>query len=90
MGKKKKQSVFWIIIFSLFGVVFIRQQFMIHRLNKEYELQMEQLKKVKLVNCQLKEEKKLTQRSDYIERLARSQLKLIKPGEVLFIDTNKQ
>ncbi|MFZ2679356.1 FtsB family cell division protein, partial [Clostridium sp.] len=50
----------------------------------------EVLNKVKTQNLELKEELKISERADYIERLARQKLRLIKPGEILFIDKNKK
>jgi cell division protein DivIC len=87
--KKKKKLIFWLLIAVFFGSIFVRQQVMISRIRKDYLAHEDQLNKLRLQNSQLKEQKKQAQKPDYIEKLAREKLRLVKPGEVLFIDQNK-
>jgi cell division protein DivIC len=86
---KKKKVLLWAIIAIFFGTIFIRQQFMISRLRKEYLAHQEHLGKIKIQSAQLNEQLKQSKKSDYIEKLARQKLGLVKPGEILFIDKNK-
>lgn len=90
MKKKRKKRLFYFIIMAFFGIVLVRQQMVIIRLNTEYKSHQQTLNKLKLENQQLSEEVKISKRADYIERLARQKLRLIKPGEILFIDKNKK
>lgn len=88
--KKKKKLIFWLLVFVFFGTIFVRQQIMISRIRKDYLAHQDQFNKLKMQNAQLLEQKKLSQKPDYIEKLAREKLRLVKPGEVLFIDQNKR
>ncbi|MCX7885463.1 MAG: septum formation initiator family protein [Caloramator sp.] len=87
---KKRKLVILIFILLFFGVIFVKQQIIINRLNKEYKQYNDQLTKLKMQNEQLKEQFNMMQREDYIEDLAREKLGLAKPGEILFIDKNKK
>jgi cell division protein DivIC len=88
--RKKKKIVFWLLILFFFGIFFIREQFMLRQLSEVKKHNQEQLKLVTEQNVQLRNQIKLTKRSDYIENLAREKLGLIKPGEILFIDKDKK
>lgn len=90
MKKKKKKILLRVLVFLFFGVIMVKQQIIIFRLNKDIKSYNEILNKVKAQNLDLKEELKISERADYIERLARQKLRLIKPGEILFIDKNKK
>ncbi|CDF59095.1 FtsB family cell division protein [Thermobrachium celere] len=90
MKKKRKKQIFRLLIVIFFVAILIKQQIIIVRLNKDIKSCNEALNKVKSQNLQLKEELKISKRIDYIERLARQKLRLIKPGEILFIDKNKK
>lgn len=86
---KRKKSLFLLGIAVLFAIILIKQQVTIARLNKQYRQYNEQMSKLKYVNTQLDEELKQTKRNDYIEKMAREKLGLVKPGEILFKDRNK-
>lgn len=90
MKVNRKKAFLWGIIILVFGSIFVEQQFIINRLNKQYKVYQEQLKNLKSKNDNLKEELKQIQRKDYIERVAREKLGLIKPDEVLIKDRNKK
>lgn len=91
MKKKRKKKWFLKILAAIFFIsILVRQQVVIVRLNNEQKEFQEVLNKAKLQNVQLKEELKISKRTDYIEQLARQKLRLIKPGEILFIDKNKK
>jgi cell division protein FtsB len=87
--KRKKRLIFYLVICCFFGAIFVRQQFTIYKLNSEYKNYEAQLDKLNTRKAELNEKYKLTQREDYVEKLAREKLGLIKPGEILFIDKNK-
>ncbi len=86
---KRKKSLFLLGIAVVFAIILIKQQVTIARLNKQYRQYNEQMSKLKYVNTQLDEELKQTKRNDYIEKMAREKLGLVKPGEILFKDRNK-
>lgn len=86
---KRKRSLILLGIAALFVVILIKQQVTITGLNKQYKQYNEQMSKLKYVNSQLNEELDQTKRTDYIERMAREKLGLVKPGEILFKDKNK-
>lgn len=86
---KKKRFIFWGIVIIFFGTIFVKQQIAMIRLDREYKHYDDQLFKLKSINTTLSEELKQTQREDYMERLAREKLGLIKPGEILFKDKSK-
>ncbi|TDT63471.1 FtsB family cell division protein [Fonticella tunisiensis] len=90
MKVNRKKAFLWGVIILVFGSIFVEQQFIINRLNKQYKVYQEQLKNLKSKNDNLKEELKQIQRKDYIERVAREKLGLIKPDEVLIKDRNKK
>ncbi|WDC85474.1 septum formation initiator family protein [Caloramator sp. mosi_1] len=78
--EKKKKVLFRLLIFLFFAIIMIRQQIIIFRINKDIKTYNEMLNKLKAQNIELKEELKISERIDYIERLARQKLRLIKPG----------
>lgn len=86
---KRKKSLFLLGMAVVFAIILIKQQVTIARLNKQYRQYNEQMSKLKYVNTQLNEELKQTKRNDYIEKMAREKLGLVKPGEILFKDRNK-
>jgi cell division protein FtsL len=93
MPMKKKRNIkkiIWGLVFIMFGSIFVKQQIILYRLNKQYKHYNEQLQKVKVINSQLKEQLKEAKRPEHVEKLAREKLGLVKPGEILFIDKNKR
>ncbi|MCX7903703.1 MAG: septum formation initiator family protein [Caloramator sp.] len=88
--KKKVKKVIWGLAFIMFGSIFVKQQIILYRLNKQYRHYNEQLQKVKVINAQLKEQLKEAKSPEHVEKLAREKLGLVKPGEILFIDKNKR
>jgi len=84
MGKKlilKKIIIAGFIVFFAFS--YIRQSITMNRIQKEINNKQFQLDEVKQKNDRLQEEvEKITSNSsDYIEKLARERLGMIKPGE---------
>lgn len=86
---KRKKSLFLLGIAIVFAIILIKQQITIAKLNKQYRQYNEQMSKLKYVNSQLNDELKQAQRTDYIEKMAREKLGLVKPGEILFKDRTK-
>ena len=84
MGKKlilKKIIIIGCIVFFVFS--YIRQSVTMNRIQKEIESKQLQLDEVKQKNERLQDEveKINSDSSDYLEKLARERLGMIKPGE---------
>lgn len=86
---KKKRIVLILGVVAIFSVILIKQQITIAKLAKQYKQYNEQLSKLKYINSELNEDLKKTEKSEYIEQMAREKFGLIKPGEILFKDKNK-
>ncbi|MEG0370987.1 MAG: septum formation initiator family protein [Clostridium sp.] len=87
--KKKSTKIFCLFIIVIFGIILIKQQSIINRLNGEYKSYVLQKQNLHIQNQQLKEKLAKSQTNDYGETLAREKLGMIKEGEILFIDKNK-
>ncbi len=96
MGKKKiNVYALTLAVFILFLIgytlwAFVHQGIEIRKykkevakLQKEIQTESEDMKK-------LKEEKVNYKKPEYIEKIARERLKMVKPGEVIYIDVNKK
>ena len=92
MNKRKtsKLGLFVIIgFFVYFAYVFIDQQKVLYA--KEIEMNSIQMKieeEMKL-NEELKKQKEMLGSDEYVEKIAREKLGMVKPGEKIFIDVNK-
>lgn len=81
---KKRGIIFWAAVILFFGVIFIKQQFTINELNREYKNYSSQLSKLQVQSSQLNEQLKQSEKESYIEKLAREKLGLAKTGEIIF------
>jgi cell division protein FtsB len=81
---KKKKIIFWAVVALFFGVIFIKQQISIIKLSKQYVSYKDQLSKLQFQSSQLNEQLKQSTKENFIERLARGKLGLVKPGEIIF------
>jgi cell division protein FtsB len=81
---KKKKIIFWAVVALFFGVIFIKQQISIIKLSKQYVSYKDQLSKLQFQSSQLNEQLKQSTKENFIERLAREKLGLVKPGEIIF------
>ena len=89
MKVKKKNFIFFLAAFLFFGVVLVRQQFIMYNLNKQYKELANKLKDVNMQSVQLSGDIDESKRDDYMKMLASEKLRLIKPGELLFIDKTR-
>lgn len=87
---KKKKFFLLLFILGFFGVIFIKQQFMINRIDDEYNKNLNQLAKLKEQNTMLTNQLNRSKDEKFIEDIAREKLGLIKPGEILFVDKEKK
>ncbi len=68
----------------------VEQQMQLSAIRSEREATQAKLQQLQQSNADLKEEAELLQQPKYVEKLAREQLGLTKPGEVLFMQGEKQ
>lgn len=87
---KKKKILLLLFILGFFGVIFIKQQFMISRIDNEYNKNLNQLSKLKEQNTMLTDQLNRSKDDKFIEDIAREKFGLIKPGEILFVDKEKK
>lgn len=87
---KKKKILLLLFILGFFGVIFIKQQFMISRIDDEYNKNLNQLSKLKEQNTMLTDQLNRSKDEKFIEDIAREKFGLIKPGEILFVDKEKK
>lgn len=81
---KKKGIVFWAGVALFFGIIFVKQQFTINELNREYRNYNDQLSKLQVQSSQLNEQLKQSEKESNVEKLAREKLGLAKSGEIIF------
>ncbi len=67
------------------GISFARVQYRNYKLRVEIESLQRELGAIELRNQQLEEEIKNWQSPEYVERVAREELGLVKPGETVYI-----
>lgn len=89
MKIKWKKLLFWGVILAFFGLIFIKQQITIEKLHDKQNQYEEQLSHLQERNAKLTSQLEQTQSDDYIVKMAREKLGLIKRGEILFIDEDK-
>lgn len=83
-----KKLILFLVIVYITGV-FINQQITMHKIRNEIAIKEMELKKAKEKNQRLQDEVKLSKSKDYIEKLARERLRLIKKGETPVINNNE-
>lgn len=86
-----KKGLKWknIIILVLVGYIvisFVRQEMAIRRIEDEISQKQTELEKLKDDNVRLQEQVKNANSDDYIEKLARERLGMLKPGEIIVSD----
>ncbi|MEJ8553602.1 FtsB family cell division protein [Tepidibacter sp. Z1-5] len=95
---KKKKFNIYIFIFKLF-VLFIlcssaysviNQGIVIREYKKEIKSLNEQIKQEDENIKKVKKEIENYKTDEYIEKIAREKLKMVKPGEIIYIDINKR
>jgi cell division protein FtsL len=94
MGTRRKFRVRWfrlvvILILGYCAYVFIGQQIELRAVNHEAEATRARLEQLKQLNKSLTEEKERLNTPAYVEKLARDDLGLVKPGEVPYIPGEK-
>jgi cell division protein DivIC len=90
MYKRKFRSGLIIVLVFLiyFAVTFLNQEEILDQKNKELLGLQNSLEREKEIKKALEEEKSIAGSDEYIEKLAREKLGLVKEGETVFIDSN--
>ena len=84
----KNMCIMCFVIYAVYALT--NQQIMIYKLSKVKEQKIQEVNNVVQDNEKLKQMIKTSNSDAYIERMAREQLGLVKPGEKVYIDTNMQ
>ncbi|MCT4509479.1 MAG: cell division protein FtsL [Tepidibacter sp.] len=82
-----KLFIFFILCSSSYSV--INQGIMIRQYKKEIKNLNEQIKQEEESIKNVKKEIENYKTDEYIEKIARERLKMVKPGEIIYIDINK-
>lgn len=89
---RKRFKVSHLIILALavyLGITFINQQSEIKELEKERLQKQQEIERLNSEIMDIEEKLKYTDSLEYIEKMAREELKMVKPDEIIIIDTNK-
>lgn len=93
MNKRKKPSWGLIIVTSVFllylGYVFIKQENMMYAQQINMEDIQAKIDEEKALNEKLLKQKEEINSEEYIEKIAREKLDMVKQGERVFVDINK-
>lgn len=88
MKKFKKKNLLLLLIGAYVCYTLINQQIIMHKQKVELKKYTVELEKIKEENEKLQDEVKLSQSLNYIEKLAREKLGLVKEGEAPVIDSS--
>ncbi|HHY90580.1 MAG TPA: cell division protein FtsL [Clostridiales bacterium] len=94
MKKKRRKSswifrIFLLLIICYVAGIFINQRIQLHELNQERAALQKQVNQLKKEISRLENDKKRADDPEYIEKVAREELKMVKPNEIIYIDTNR-
>lgn len=83
-------SHFFILAVVIYlGITFFKQQRLIKAFESEKIQKQEEVKKLNSEVADIEEKLKYTDSLEYIEKMAREELKMVMPDEIIYIDTNK-
>jgi len=94
MPERRKYRINWfkltiLILFGYFLYIFVSQQLQLHSINREAEAARKEFEQLDQQNKLLLEEKARLADPAYVEKLAREELGLVKPGEMPYIPAEK-
>lgn len=91
--KKKSKSKFGYVLLLVFAIyfsyVFAEQQSLLYAKNTELKDAEAKIKEEQAANEELKKQEEMISSEEYIEKIAREKLGMVKPGEKVFVDVNK-
>ena len=89
-GKKKKKIIwtrFFVFVFILYAIfTIVNQQVTIYKMNKAKQEIAENIETAQKENQRLKDRLQYTSTKEYIEKMAREQLGLVKSDEIVYVD----
>jgi len=92
MNKRKKRSWGLILITGVFilniGIVLVKQEKMMRAQQKELEEIQSNIERENELNKKLLQQKQEVNSDEYIEKIARENLGMIKDGEKIFVDVD--
>ncbi|MEG1483012.1 FtsB family cell division protein [Clostridium sp.] len=77
------KSTIIILLFVIFVISFIRQELMMKKIQQDIVISQEELKNLKDKNIRLQAELDSTPSDEYLEKLARERLGMVKEGEIV-------
>lgn len=96
MGKKKINlfgitlSIFTLFLIGYMGISFVNQSIEIRKYKSEIEDIKKQIQVEEKEIKGLEEDYKNYKKDEYVEKIAREKLKMVKPGEIIYIDVDKK
>lgn len=87
--KIKWFKIIFFVVIGYFVYVCVQQQFEISKIHSEMELTKNKLEQTNQLNESLQEERNRLSTPAYVEKLAREELGLVKPGEMPYIQKGK-
>lgn len=80
----------FVLIIAYLSFIIVKQEVYMTELNQETVVTQSRLDKAKQINDKLKQEKANLEKRDYIEKVAREELGMTKPGEVPYISSENK
>lgn len=80
----------FVVIIGYLGFIIIKQEVYLTELREETVTTQARLDKAKKINDTLKTEKSNLEKNEYIEKVAREELGMTKPGEVPYISNENK
>lgn len=86
----KAVVLFFVVVIGYLGCLIVKQEMYLSEINQQTITTQKQLDEATEQNKNLKTEKENLQKPEYIERVARDELGMTKPGEVPYISSENQ
>lgn len=80
----------FVVIIGYLGFIIVKQEMYLTELHQETAVTQVRLDKAKEINEKLKTEKNNLEKNEYIEKVAREELGMTKPGEVPYISNENK
>src|SRR5690554_938523 len=87
--KKRATSLLLVVVVLYFTVLFAGQYWRLHQLQSTLSEINQEISQVKATNEQMQKEVERLHSPDYLEQMAREELGMVRPGELLFYFENK-
>ncbi len=79
----------FLVVIVYLGCLIIKQEWYLSEVRQETAITQERLNEAQNLNQKLKEEKSNLEKPEYVEKVAREELGMTKPGEVPYISSDK-